>query len=68
MLDLKTGSLVGASPRAQFFGQLIGSFLSVFVSAGVYLLYDFIYEIPNNQFPAPSAQVCLYAMVPTFAH
>ena len=25
MQDLKTGHLLGASPRAQFFGQLIGS-------------------------------------------
>lgn len=33
-LDLKTGHLLEASPKAQFYGQLIGSFVSVFVATG----------------------------------
>jgi OPT family oligopeptide transporter len=33
-LDLKTGHLLRASPKAQFYGQMIGSFFSVFVSTG----------------------------------
>jgi len=39
MQDLKTGHLLGASPRAQFYGQLVGSLASVFVSSGIYVLY-----------------------------
>lgn len=39
MQDLKTGHLLGASPRAQFWGQMIGSFAGAMISAGVYKLY-----------------------------
>lgn len=39
MQDLKTGHLLGASPKAQFYGQMIGSLASVFVSSGIYVLY-----------------------------
>ena len=39
MQDLKTGHLLGAAPRAQFWGQMIGSFAGAIVSAGVYKLY-----------------------------
>ena len=43
MQDLKTGHLLGASPRAQFFAQLIGSTFSVFVTVGAYQLYTSAY-------------------------
>ncbi|KAJ2126137.1 OPT super [Coemansia sp. RSA 720] len=59
MQDLKTGHLLNASPRAQFAGQMIGSVFSVFVTAGAYLLYSRVYEIPGEQFPVPTAQVWL---------
>ncbi|KAJ2349377.1 OPT super [Coemansia erecta] len=59
MQDLKTGHLLSASPRAQFAGQMIGSVFSVFVTAGAYLLYSRVYEIPGPQFPVPTAQVWL---------
>lgn len=36
MQDLKTGHLCGASPRAQFYGQLIGSSVSIVVTTGVW--------------------------------
>lgn len=45
MQDLKTGALLKASPRSQFYGQMIGSLASVFVSAGAYKLYTRIYEV-----------------------
>lgn len=35
MQDLKTGHLLGASPKAQFYGQMIGSFASVFIASGL---------------------------------
>ncbi|KAJ1654374.1 OPT super [Dispira simplex] len=59
MQDLKTGHLMHASPRAQFYGQMLGSFFSVFVSVGAYLLYTSSYEIPGPEFEVPTAQVWL---------
>jgi hypothetical protein len=53
MQDLKTGALLKASPRSQFYGQMIGSLASVFVSVGAYKLYTRIYEVscdPLSQF------------------
>ncbi|KAF6767482.1 Oligopeptide transporter, OPT superfamily [Kalmanozyma brasiliensis GHG001] len=59
MQDYKTGHLVGASPRSQFKGQLIGSTLGILVSSFAYKLYTNAYEIPGPQFPAPTAAVWL---------
>ncbi|KAG6373370.1 OPT oligopeptide transporter protein-domain-containing protein [Boletus reticuloceps] len=59
MQDLKTGHLLRASPRAQFYGQLIGSSLSIIVSASAYTLYQRAYTIPGPSFPAPTAYVWL---------
>ncbi|KAI7891754.1 OPT oligopeptide transporter protein-domain-containing protein [Mucor mucedo] len=59
MQDLKTGYLLDASPKAQFYGQLIGSLFSSFVSTGAYLLYTSVYVIPGPEFPVPTAQVWL---------
>ncbi len=59
MQDYKTGHLVGASPRSQFKGQLIGSTLGILVSSFAYKLYTNTYEIPGPQFPAPTAAVWL---------
>lgn len=57
MQDLKTGHLCGASPRAQFFGQLIGSSVSIVVTTTAYTLYNRAYVIPGPSFPAPTAYV-----------
>ncbi|KAH8096690.1 OPT oligopeptide transporter protein-domain-containing protein [Cristinia sonorae] len=59
MQDLKTGHLIRASPRAQFYGQLIGSTLSIVVTTTAYNLYTRAYEIPGPSFPAPTAYVWL---------
>jgi len=59
MQDLKTGHLMGASPKAQFWGQLIGSLASVFISTGVYKLYSSAYELPGDVFQVPTAHVWL---------
>ncbi|KAL0574741.1 OPT superfamily [Marasmius crinis-equi] len=59
MQDLKTGHLCGASPRAQFYGQLIGSSVSIFVTTTAYSLYTRAYTIPGPSFPAPTAYVWL---------
>ncbi|KAF8806996.1 OPT superfamily oligopeptide transporter [Phlegmacium glaucopus] len=59
MQDLKTGHLCHASPRAQFFGQLIGSSVSIIVTTTAYWLYNRAYDIPGPSFPAPTAYVWL---------
>ena len=60
MQDLKTGHLLGASPKAQFYGQLIGSFIGAIASALVYKLYISVYEIPNDLFQIPTAYVWIF--------
>lgn len=50
MQDLKTGALLKASPRSQFYGQMIGSLASVFVSVGAYKLYTRIYEVRHDAY------------------
>lgn len=60
MQDLKTGHLIGAAPRAQFWGQMIGSFVGAFVSAGVYKLYTSVYDIPGGMFQVPTAYVWIF--------
>lgn len=36
MQDYKTGHLLGASPRGQFFGQLVGSTAGIVVASAAY--------------------------------
>lgn len=59
MQDLKTGDLLRASPRSQFYGQMIGSLASVFVSTAAYKFYTSVYQIPGPEFAVPSAGVWL---------
>eukprot|EP00210_Caulerpa_lentillifera_P008048 g7685.t1 len=59
MQDFKTAYLLGIPPRPQFFAQLIGSFVSIFVSVGVYALYKTAWKIPGEELSAPSANVWL---------
>ena len=58
--DLKAGHLMGASPKAQFYGQLIGSVVGAFTSAIVYRLYTNIYKIPGDLFQIPTAFVWIF--------
>lgn len=57
MQDLKTGYLVGASPKAQFVAQLVGTVYSVFLSSIIYKVYNSVYEIPSKTFRIPTAVV-----------
>ncbi|CCE65012.1 hypothetical protein TPHA_0J01910 [Tetrapisispora phaffii CBS 4417] len=57
MQDLKTGHLLGASPKAQFYAQIIGATWSIFMSSIMYKIYNIVYELPNNQFRIPTALV-----------
>ncbi|KAF2864261.1 OPT superfamily oligopeptide transporter [Piedraia hortae CBS 480.64] len=58
--DLKTGHLLGASPKAQFYGQMIGSAVGACVSAAVYKLYTHVYEVPGGVFQTPTAYVWVF--------
>lgn len=57
MQDLKTGHLLGASPKAQFAAQIIGTVYSVFLSSVMYKVYNSVYEIPSKTFRVPTAVV-----------
>ncbi|KAL2408446.1 hypothetical protein ABEF93_003492 [Exophiala dermatitidis] len=58
--DLKAGHLIGASPKAQFYGQMIGSLVGAFVSAAIYKLYVSVYQIPGELFEIPTAYVWIF--------
>ena len=60
MQDLKAGHLIGASPKAQFYGQMIGSVVGAFVSAAVYKLYVSVYRVPGDMFQVPTAFVWIF--------
>lgn len=60
MQDLKTGHLLGASPKAQFYGQMIGSAVGAVVSAGVYKLYTSVYKVPGGMFQVPTGYVWIF--------
>ena len=59
MQDLKTGYILRASPRAQFFVQLIGSLFSVVFAMAAWYLYTSAYTIPGPEFAVPSATLWL---------
>jgi OPT family oligopeptide transporter len=60
MQDLKTGHLLGASPKAQFYGQIIGSVFGAVLSTAVYKMYVNVYPVPGDQFQIPTAFVWIF--------
>jgi uncharacterized oligopeptide transporter (OPT) family protein len=56
--DLKTGHLLGASPRKQLVAQLWGVTAGVFVVVPIFFLFDRAYDIGDgDDLPAPSARI-----------
>jgi OPT family oligopeptide transporter len=55
MQDLKTGHMLGASPRNQFFAQLAGILAGVVFVVPAYYLFNEAYEIGGEELPAPAA-------------
>lgn len=57
MHDLKSGYLLGASPRGQFKAQLCGIAAGVLFGVPIYLLYDSVYDIggETSKLGAPAA-------------
>ncbi|MCJ1312990.1 hypothetical protein MMC25_006666 [Agyrium rufum] len=58
--DLKTTHLLRASPRVQFYAQMCGAVVSIFMSVGMYVLFSVAYPCINSlegqatcSFPAP---------------
>lgn len=60
MQDLKTGHLLGAAPKAQFWGQIIGATVGAVVSALIYRLYTAVYEVPGDLFQVPTGFVWIF--------
>ena len=56
MLDLKTGYLVGATPRMQQIGQFAGAWLGPIVVIFVIFALNEAYELGSARLPAPQAQ------------
>lgn len=57
MQDLKTGHLLGASPRKQILAQCIGILAGVAVVVPVFALFDRVHDIggADSDYPAPAA-------------
>ncbi len=53
--DLKTGFLVGATPRLQQIGQLIGAIVSALTIGGVLYLLNMAWGYGSPELPAPQA-------------
>ncbi|MEJ2603529.1 MAG: OPT/YSL family transporter [Gammaproteobacteria bacterium] len=56
MLDLKTGYLVGATPRMQQMGQFVGAWLGPLVVIVLIFVLDNAYGLGSEKLPAPQAQ------------
>jgi OPT family oligopeptide transporter len=59
MQGLKCSHLLRASPRAQFYAQLVGTVCSCFFATAAWGLYSSTYQIPGPEFPAPTAVIWL---------
>ena len=56
MLDLKTGYLVGATPRQQQYGQFLGAWLGpILIMALIFILHE-AYGLGGDKLPAPQGQ------------
>ncbi len=55
--DLKTGYLVGATPKRQQFGQILGVTIPAFVIAPVLVVLQKAYGIGSEELPAPQANL-----------
>ena len=56
MLDLKTGYLVGATPRKQQLGQFIGAWLGPIVVVILIFVLNEAYVLGSDKLPAPQGQ------------
>ncbi|MCF7955540.1 MAG: OPT/YSL family transporter, partial [Phycisphaerae bacterium] len=57
MMDMKTGYLVGASPRMQGYGQLLGVWLGPILIIVMIFVLDKAYGLGSEKLPAPQGKV-----------
>ncbi|MCA9218114.1 MAG: OPT/YSL family transporter, partial [Planctomycetales bacterium] len=55
MQDLKTGHMLGASPRKQFIAQMSGILAGVVFAIPAYTLFTSAYKLGGDELPAPAA-------------
>ena len=55
MQDLKTGHMLGASPRKQLIAQLLGITGGIIICVPIYKLFTSAYEVGGDDLPAPAA-------------
>jgi uncharacterized oligopeptide transporter (OPT) family protein len=56
MLDLKTGYLVGATPRMQQMGQFLGAWLGPILIVALIFILNEAYTLGSDKLPAPQGQ------------
>ncbi|MFD2096691.1 OPT family oligopeptide transporter [Corallincola platygyrae] len=56
MLDLKTGYLVGATPKMQQMGQFLGAWLGPILVIGLIMVLHEAYGLGSDKLPAPQGQ------------
>ncbi|KAI8052757.1 OPT oligopeptide transporter protein-domain-containing protein [Thamnidium elegans] len=59
--DLKTGQLVGASPRSQFLAQFVASFFAIAIAVGLFILFADAYPCIID--PKIDASDCEFGLV-----
>jgi OPT family oligopeptide transporter len=61
--DLKTGQLLGASPRSQFLAQLVASFFAIAVAVGFFILFAEAYPCIVDDSDVENCEFGLIAVV-----
>ncbi|KAI9282582.1 OPT oligopeptide transporter protein-domain-containing protein [Sporodiniella umbellata] len=60
--DLKTGQLIGASPRSQFWAQFVASFFAIAIAAGLFILFANAYPCVTSLGPVKHGE-CEFSLV-----
>ncbi|KAG0769502.1 hypothetical protein G6F57_004330 [Rhizopus arrhizus] len=60
--DLKTGQLIGASPRSQFWAQFVASFFAIAIGAGLFILFADAYPCVTKLGPVTPGE-CEFGLV-----
>ncbi|KAG1469257.1 hypothetical protein G6F56_003359 [Rhizopus delemar] len=60
--DLKTGQIIGASPRSQFWAQFVASFFAIGIGAGLFILFADAYPCVTKLGPVTPGE-CEFGLV-----
>lgn len=61
MAGLKTAYRTKTAPRAIYYGQMIGSFVGIFIATLVYRIYTSVKNVPSAAFGIPDAHMWVVA-------